>query len=754
MRRTIPPIFVILLSVSLSVSCLSSRSNLYAVDLDGFVRGDCNSDGSVDVSDPIYTLESLFGVSGETPGCSDACDVNDDGAINLADAIELLGAVFLGIPAALPAPLTCGFDPTSDPLGCDAPACTLPVSEERAFTLETARAGLPYLGDLPENQREGVTWQQNLQSGVIQTALSYVEYGLPIGTSLPGDLSLDGSTGVLTGTTIPSGLHALEIWARDGNGDHTLFHAELPSFSAAESEIIPGQVFSNGGFLLVAIQDEVFTYTHPLPWPTPYPLDGCTPLQPPATEAVESKNLRIYYPLTATAPTPLLIFHHGTGFNSIEYQQLLVHLASRGITCASVEDQFPYFELVDYYCWGGHDEAAEVLVSVRQLVESYNLDPTHPLFGRIDNRRVFYGGHSRGGASAMAAREIDPDVRGVLMLQGTDARQDSWIGNTNRWIDLPDVPVMCISAEQDTDVIYPFAERLLERFRGPTSMVTIYGGCHGYSTDASSNGCGVCSFTTTAPGVDSCRYIARSLQIDLLQHYATAFFQRYAFGNLSVEGILHGAEDEASPFVGVSYRRNLSGAIPVADFEDYPFTNSGGAIASSGALLFIKGTCYDWPFPLPAPIEAISNLVLIADPNGVTTFDLPIDVEGAALDVTGTKTLTFRVKNHDIHGVADNFGYFHLDMDLELMDSSGASASVPVDPHLPQTIFHPQPEPAGLNVQMKYQRFLSVTMPLGEFLVVNPSLDLTALDSIRVTITTNGTANVDARMGFDDFRFE
>ena len=571
---------------------------------------------------------------------------------------------------------------------------------------------------------------------------------------LPGDLSLDGASGEITGTVIPSGLHTFDLWALDSNGEYTLFHAELPSFSATETEIVPGQDFSNGGFLLVAIQDETFTYTHPLPWPTPYPLNGCTPVQPPGTEAIESKSLRIYYPLTATEPTPVMIFHHGTGFGSIDYQQVLVHLASRGITCVSVEDQFPYFEFVDYYCWGGHDEAARVLVSVRELVESYDLDPAHPLFGRIDSSRVFYGGHSRGGATAMAAREIDADVRGVLMLQGTDARQDSWIGNTNRWIDLPDVPVMCISAEQDTDVIYPFAERLLERFRGPSTMVTIYGGCHGYTSDLIDAGGGVCNWTNSAPEVDSCRYISRSLQIDLVQHYATAFFQRYAFGDLSVEGILHGTEDEGSPLVGVSYRRNLSGTIPVADFDAFPFTNGGGAIASSGSLLFIKGTCYDWPFPLPSPIEPISNLVLIADPNGVTTFDLPIDQGGVPLDVTGRNSLTFRVKNHDIHGIADNFGYFHLDFDLELSDAAGGTATVAIDPHLPNTLFHPQPEPAGSTIQMKYQRFLTVTIDLDEFLTVNPALDLTALTEIGVTITTNGTATADARMGFDDFQFE
>ena len=739
---------------TIALLIVTTTGVLPAADLGGFIRGDCNGDGSRNVSDPIFLLEALFGNSGVILGCEDACDVNDDGDLDLGDAVELLGFVFSGNPAGFPEPALCGFDPTIDTLGCDVPTCFFTVAEEREFTLETARTGLPYLGDLPEFQTVGVTWSDNMSSGVITEAVPFEAYGLPLGTALPGDLQLDPTTGVITGTTVPAGLHAIDFWAQTPTGETTLIHASLPSFSADETEIVPGQDFTQGGFFFVALRDETFSYTHPLPWPHPWPLHGCNPIQPPVVEQFEQKGLRIYYPLTAVAPTPLFIFHHGTGFDSLDYQQLMVHLASRGITCVSVEDQFPYFEYTDYYCWGGHDEAARVLVHARGLVEGYAEDPAHPLFERVDFRRVFYGGHSRGGASAMAACEIDPDVRGVIMLQGTDARQDSLIGNTDRWIDLPDVPVLSVSAEQDTDVIYPFAERLLERFRGPATMASIYGGCHGYSTDTVSNGCGVCTWDVVAPEVDSCRYIDRALQIDWTQHLVTAFFQRHAFGDLSVEGLLYGDELEGSPYVGVSYRRNLSGALTVADFDAFPLTNGGGLITETNTLLFIKGACYDWPFPIPSPIEAISNLVIIADPFGVTTIDLPIDDAGQPIDVTGRKKLTFRLKNHDIHGVPDNFGFGHLDFDLVLSDAGGASATIAVDPHLPQIAFHPDPITPGSTVPMKYQRFLSVTIDLDEFTAANPLIDFTALTGIEFIITTNGTASVDVRMGFDDIQFE
>jgi hypothetical protein len=48
----------------------------------------------------------------------DAADANDDGAINIADAIAVLSNLFANA-GPLPAPFNgCGTDPTIDELGC------------------------------------------------------------------------------------------------------------------------------------------------------------------------------------------------------------------------------------------------------------------------------------------------------------------------------------------------------------------------------------------------------------------------------------------------------------------------------------------------------------------------------------------------------------------------------------------------------------------------------------------------------------
>jgi len=82
-----------------------------------FSRGDGNDDGKVDVSDAVSVLSCLF-LGRFCPGCLDAGDCNDDGRIDTSDAVCLLSCVFgTGICPAAPFP-GCGADATGDGLGC------------------------------------------------------------------------------------------------------------------------------------------------------------------------------------------------------------------------------------------------------------------------------------------------------------------------------------------------------------------------------------------------------------------------------------------------------------------------------------------------------------------------------------------------------------------------------------------------------------------------------------------------------------
>jgi hypothetical protein len=84
-----------------------------------YVRGDCNNDGVLDISDVVSNLAYQFGHQNAMDRlCTDAADVNDDGDIDIADVIYSLGYLFAqGPPPPAPFPVA-GEDPTEDGLGC------------------------------------------------------------------------------------------------------------------------------------------------------------------------------------------------------------------------------------------------------------------------------------------------------------------------------------------------------------------------------------------------------------------------------------------------------------------------------------------------------------------------------------------------------------------------------------------------------------------------------------------------------------
>ena len=90
-----------------------------------FHRGDSNSDGSINIADPIYTLNHLFG-RGPYPACREAADSDNDGTIAIADALMVLEYILRhGRPMPLPGPVTdgCGKDMdapgSGGDIGCD-----------------------------------------------------------------------------------------------------------------------------------------------------------------------------------------------------------------------------------------------------------------------------------------------------------------------------------------------------------------------------------------------------------------------------------------------------------------------------------------------------------------------------------------------------------------------------------------------------------------------------------------------------------
>ena len=86
-----------------------------------YLRGDTNCDLSVNLSDPVSLLGSLF-LGEDGLCCGDAADVNLDDQLNVTDAVHLLNFLFKGgDPPAKPFP-ECGRA-NEGPVGCDQEAC-------------------------------------------------------------------------------------------------------------------------------------------------------------------------------------------------------------------------------------------------------------------------------------------------------------------------------------------------------------------------------------------------------------------------------------------------------------------------------------------------------------------------------------------------------------------------------------------------------------------------------------------------------
>lgn len=83
---------------------------------DTFRRGDCSSDGQLNIGDAVCILAYLFQAGAVE--CLDALDANDDSAVDLADAVFTLGHLFNGGDGPLPPFPECGPDPTPDGLEC------------------------------------------------------------------------------------------------------------------------------------------------------------------------------------------------------------------------------------------------------------------------------------------------------------------------------------------------------------------------------------------------------------------------------------------------------------------------------------------------------------------------------------------------------------------------------------------------------------------------------------------------------------
>ena len=123
-----------------------TRGNYNQADSDGdgigdacetFLRGDANSDATLDVSDVVSTLSYLF--QGGRLRCSDAMDANDNGSVDVADPVGVLLHLFAGFPAPPPPWPVPGPDPPRIRSGARTSICRSSGGDSKPSTFGCGR---------------------------------------------------------------------------------------------------------------------------------------------------------------------------------------------------------------------------------------------------------------------------------------------------------------------------------------------------------------------------------------------------------------------------------------------------------------------------------------------------------------------------------------------------------------------------------------------------------------------------------------
>lgn len=192
-----------------------------------FIRGDVNGDGGLDLGDPVATLLHLF-AGAPAPACEDAADSDDDGIVEIPDAIVTLGYLFLrGAPPREPFP-RCGLDPTPDALDCAGPvlACLPTRLEFTSIPLTLAHL---------EGEYRYPARVEDPTGGTVSYALMRA----------PAGAGVDDSSGLVTWTPAPDQLGAhtfvLRATSTSGSSAEQVFAVRVRPWPAAPRlDSLPG----------------------------------------------------------------------------------------------------------------------------------------------------------------------------------------------------------------------------------------------------------------------------------------------------------------------------------------------------------------------------------------------------------------------------------------------------------------------------------------------------------------------------------
>jgi hypothetical protein len=554
--------------------------------------------------------------------------------------------------------------------------------------------------------RVGVAYRAALPTG--ETGFQVVDGTLPAGLTL-------GSDGQITGTPTAASFDRFELLSTDAAGVKTTWLASLDVAGSEDPAAPTLDDYDRPGPFEVGVFEEK----------VPVPARGAT------------ERLRIYYPASGGAPAegrfPLVAFHHGaarleSGMTTLHdhYDPLLTRWASHGFVVASVDGISLIYENGAYLpvTIGNVTLIADDLLASVAYLRVRNREPSFPLAGRLDWKRIVMAGHSRGAAGALLATDSKPSVIGMLLIKPVDPM--AVVGGESMWNRaLPARPGLMTIAGNDADVIYPIADFLYERRAAPMSAHTILGSLHAWS-------CDVCP--AERGGVAQ---ITREQDWAVTNAYAVAFLKYITGQAPEAAAVLYGAaglSTNLSP-LGVWRRSDRGPQVLVDDFQDDTPANALGGETYARGMLFSRQLAWLDQAVENTPALGQNRRAAYLRPE-VAAFSLARELgwsqDGAVygntlgnIDVSGLAAFALRVRSDAARLAASQ-------VQLRLIDAAGNAAVVD------GSVATGGNEIAG--------RFVDAIAPLARFKA--QGIDLHHLAAAELVFSGQGSATL------DDLRFE
>jgi hypothetical protein len=291
----------------------------------------------------------------------------------------------------------------------------------------------------------------------------------------------------------------------------------------------------------------------------------------------------------------------------------------------------------------------------------------------------------------------------------------------------PRLPSLIFSAERDGDLTYPIADQFIDRATGPTTFVTVYGGCHDFLGDANDYD----AAGATIPRADEQNRVAS---------FVVAFIRRWAQDDVSLEGFLYGDDHSTSTTVGVASWHRVSPQLLVDDFQGAdPAHNALGGDNSVVGLRRAVDSVYPSSFAPTASLGIRQSVLTLAPGNGA--FTLTLGSAGGSQDVSAFRSLLVRVMQESGQG-------FQVDMWVRLTDATGNQGYAQVAKADGSSLGY---LPATVSGGSSFSRFVTLTVPLAEIAQSNSALDFTAVTQVEFDFGGGGATKT---VVLDDVRFE